>query len=110
LRQHRDVEEEDGLRLVSCRDDCCRLEVQHDGRWGSICTNGFSDLNAYVACRQLGYSGGRMRMNFGGGDTAPWLDNVHCTATSNRLQECAHNNWGSVNCGHTQDVGVCCTH
>ena len=33
-----------------------RLEFQQrDGSWGYICTNGFDDYAAKVACKQLGY-------------------------------------------------------
>jgi len=33
-----------------------RLEFQNfDGRWGTVCDNGFDDDEADVACRQLGY-------------------------------------------------------
>ena len=36
--------------------DSGRLEFQDDsGVWGTVCSNGFGDDAAYVACSQLGY-------------------------------------------------------
>ena len=33
-----------------------RVEVYHDGKWGSICSNGWGFNEAMVACHQLGYA------------------------------------------------------
>ena len=32
-----------------------RLEVLHDGMWGSVCSRQFGDEEARVVCRMLGY-------------------------------------------------------
>ena len=32
-----------------------RLEVLHDGMWGSVCSRHFGDKEAQVVCRMLGY-------------------------------------------------------
>jgi len=31
-----------------------RLEILHDGVWGTVCATGFSDVDAGVFCSQLG--------------------------------------------------------
>jgi len=97
--------------LVDCQGECCRLNVMWNNVYGSICDDGFTDQNAFVACRQLGFSGGRRRLGFGGGQGNIWLSGVSCTPTDSRIQDCQHRNWGqSPGCGHQNDVGVCCTH
>ena len=32
-----------------------RLDVCINGVWGSVCDDGWTDVNAIVVCRQLGY-------------------------------------------------------
>ena len=33
-----------------------RLEIYHDGQWGTVCDDSFGSLAANIACRQLGFS------------------------------------------------------
>ena len=43
------------LRLVDGKDQRSgRLEIYHDGIWGTICGYQFSNMAATVACKQLG--------------------------------------------------------
>lgn len=37
------------------------LEVQHEGKWGAICSDGWSEVDSYVACGNLGYPDVKVR-------------------------------------------------
>ena len=34
-----------------------RLEVHHDGQWGTVCKHYFNDHAARVVCSEMGYDG-----------------------------------------------------
>lgn len=44
------------LRLMDGSANEGRLEVYINGAWGTICHDGFSNRDAKVACRQLGFN------------------------------------------------------
>ncbi|KAL3852283.1 hypothetical protein ACJMK2_015946 [Sinanodonta woodiana] len=87
-----------------------RVEVYHDGEWGTICDDGWDDADASVVCRMLGYRYGRRVRDglFGPGRGRIWLDDVNCDNDSSHLAECRHSGWGKENCEHTEDAGVEC--
>jgi deleted-in-malignant-brain-tumors protein 1 len=108
-----------GTRLAACRQDsCCRIEFEHDGQWGSVCQDGWTDADTIVACRSAGCSpgggkaviggGGGRNMAFGGGTGMIWLDDVRCTGSEAWIGDCDHHPWGTHNCTHDEDVGICC--
>ena len=88
-----------------------RLEIFHDGEWGAVCDDFFSDRDAGVACEQLGYTGGRsLRGKWPApGDMSIWLDDVGCTGSESRLDACPHPGWGQHNCAAREAVGVRCS-
>jgi len=87
-----------------------RLQIYHDGVWGTVCDDDFTNAGANVVCRQLGYSGGygSSYEPYGQGVDPTWLDNVVCTGSETSLSACSSDGWGEENCGHSEDVGITC--
>ena len=46
------------IRLLDGNTTSGRVEINYDGTWGTICHDDFSDREATVLCRMLGYSKG----------------------------------------------------
>ena len=102
-----------------------RLEMYVDDQWGTICDDYWTDDEADIACRQLGYeqgtvkNGGRfLQSHFGAADEGVpiWLDNLICDGDESDLIDCPRA-WqiegtalGQHNCSleHLEDVGVRC--
>lgn len=88
-----------------------RLEIYHDGKWGTICDDFWDDKDASVACRHLGYGDNGIalhRAKFGAGSGPIWLDNVDCSGSEEHIEDCKSNDWGENNCEHNEDAGVSC--
>jgi len=89
-----------------------RLEVYHNGIWGTVCDDGFTDVAARVVCFSLGfgYVGQEMDIDiYGIGTGAIWLDDIHCEGKETHIGECSHRGWNVSDCEHHQDVAVLCT-
>ncbi|XP_078682382.1 scavenger receptor cysteine-rich domain-containing group B protein-like [Branchiostoma floridae x Branchiostoma belcheri] len=90
-----------------------RVEVFHDGQWGTVCDNSWGLSDAGVVCRQLGYPGAKAALGsaaFGRGSGPIWLDNVTCDGSEATIYDCGHNGWGTHDCEHGKDAGVVCEH
>ena len=89
-----------------------RVEVFHNGTWGTVCDD-YWDLNdTKVVCHQRGY--GRaikayISASFGPGDGTIWMDDINCTGSERSLTECPRNGWRIENCDHNEDAGVLCS-
>ncbi|XP_050784198.1 soluble scavenger receptor cysteine-rich domain-containing protein SSC5D-like [Gopherus flavomarginatus] len=101
------------LRLVGGTSSCSgRLEVFHQGRWGTVCDDMWALPGAAVVCRELGcgdpLSAPRGAF-FGEGSGPIWLDNVRCQGNESALSRCLAAPWGVHDCQHAEDAGVVCT-
>ncbi|XP_028650989.2 neurotrypsin isoform X1 [Erpetoichthys calabaricus] len=88
-----------------------RLEVFYDGNWGSVCDDGWSDLNSMVVCQQLGFRGKASTSPegiYGIGSGLILLDDVRCSGSERSLLDCSHSVLGQHDCSHSEDVGVQC--
>eukprot|EP00057_Strongylocentrotus_purpuratus_P011991 XP_011666465.1 PREDICTED: deleted in malignant brain tumors 1 protein-like [Strongylocentrotus purpuratus] len=101
-----------GVRLVGGSNDAeGRVEVLHEGSWGTICDDWWDLRDARVVCRMLGFDGtleakGSARFGQGSGDIL--LDDVGCDGTEDNLADCAHLGIRVHNCGHGEDAGTIC--
>uniref|UniRef100_A0A3Q3ADF9 Neurotrypsin n=1 Tax=Kryptolebias marmoratus TaxID=37003 RepID=A0A3Q3ADF9_KRYMA len=86
-----------------------RVEVFHNGDWGTVCDDHWTQQHAEVVCRQLGYRGHAEVVAdgaFGEGVGLILLDDVHCEGSETSLLDCRHGIWGRTDCSHSEDVGV----
>ncbi|KAM4751678.1 scavenger receptor cysteine-rich domain-containing protein DMBT1-like [Cyanocitta cristata] len=100
------------LRLVAGPHLCAgRVEVLHEGQWGTVCDDGWDMNDAQVVCRQLGCGPARAalsRSHFGVASGPIWLDEVTCAGSERHLFQCPARTWGQHNCNHGEDAGVVC--
>lgn len=88
-----------------------RVEVYHEGTWGTVCDDGFDITDANVICRQLGYSSANAShccAHFTHGVGAIHIDDLACSGLESRISECPNRGWGEHNCAHTEDASVTC--
>ena len=89
-----------------------RLEVYHNGTWGTVCDDGFTEEAAKVVCYSLGFGlfGHEVNISlYSIGKSHIWLDDIQCSGSERHISECSHRGWGVHNCGHNEDVAVSCT-
>jgi len=89
-----------------------RVEVYHNGEWGTVCDSGWDINDAQVVCSELGLDkaiAARRNAFYGQGSGDIWLDNLNCVGTERSIVNCSHRGWGIENCGHYDDAGVKCS-
>ena len=98
------------LRIASGTTKKGRIEIYYNSAWNTICDDGWDNVDATVACKQLGYKigyglQGEVVVN-GSGNIA--MDDVACTGSESQLQYCSFAGWNVQNCNHGEDAGVDC--
>lgn len=98
------------VRLVGGSHRCeGRLEVQYNGRWGTVCDDKWDMVDADVVCRQLGCGSSEwLNSRFGPGTGPILLDDVGCTGNETSISECPNLGWNVHNCSHYEDVSLTC--
>ena len=89
-----------------------RIELLHNGEWGTIC-NYYTDINVgHVVCRELGYPGADKITTYAafGEGKGHVLLAPKCIGNETTLLHCEHTGWGRYekHCDHSHDSGVIC--
>lgn len=87
-----------------------RVEIRHQGVWGTVCDDSWDIIDAGVVCRQIGFRKATAYYHSyrPAGSGHIWMDNVQCTGSESRLQDCPTQPFGNHNCGHSEDAAVTC--
>ena len=85
----------EGIRLVGANSTTeGRVEILHEGTWGTICDDAFDIDDAHVICRQLKLGKAleaRVRAKYGQGTGKIWIDDLRCLGTERNVRDCMMN-------------------
>ncbi|MBI5547813.1 MAG: chitobiase/beta-hexosaminidase C-terminal domain-containing protein, partial [Deltaproteobacteria bacterium] len=85
------------------------VEVYYSGSWRGVCDDSWSALDSDVACCQMvGTAAASWAIGQTGPSSSFWLDDVVCSTSATRIEQCGHNSWGSHNCGSTEWIRLSC--
>ena len=88
-----------------------RVEVYHNGTWGTVCGDGWDLQDATVVCHQLGYFNATAALgsaSFGAGSGPIFFNNLSCLGNESHITMCPNRSSADLNCTHSEDAGVIC--
>ncbi|XP_072494129.1 antigen WC1.1-like [Notamacropus eugenii] len=110
---HITCKDKDQLQLIGGETPCSgRVEIWHDGSWGTVCDDSWDLADANVVCQQLGCGSVLAVLewpSFSPGSGSIWLDDVQCRGKESSLWDCPASPWGKNDCKHKEDAGVMCS-
>uniref|UniRef100_A0A8C1YAU4 SRCR domain-containing protein n=1 Tax=Cyprinus carpio TaxID=7962 RepID=A0A8C1YAU4_CYPCA len=100
------------VRLVGGNSPCSgRVEVHHDGQWGTVCDDNWDETDAAVVCREVGCGAAVEALggaSFGQGLGPIWMK-IQCRGNESHIRRCPSSNSHKINCTHENDVGLICS-
>ncbi|KAK6180370.1 hypothetical protein SNE40_012539 [Patella caerulea] len=102
-----------GVRLASdglSGDHHGIIEVRRNGVWGRVCMQGWEDVDANLACKDIGFKGGVSYLHIVKNTKAILIRNVSCTEQDNSFSDCSYETTPDrEQCGFdANDGGVIC--
>lgn len=101
------------IRLQNGTSRCSgRVEILHEGNWGTVCDDKWGMQEVAVVCRQLNCGTpiqAKYKAYYGRGEGRVWLDDVECRGKEKALSDCPKRGYGDNNCDHDEDAGVVCS-
>ncbi|CAH3199108.1 unnamed protein product, partial [Porites evermanni] len=98
------------IRLITANDDIGggRIEVYHNGQWGTICDKSWSEQAAKVACRELGFKTAlypAKRAFFGEGSGPRSICNIQISVDNQNIVKVKESNFlGVIRKYHTLQI------
>ncbi|XP_070640158.1 Fc receptor-like protein 2 isoform X2 [Bos indicus] len=101
------------IRLMNGPHHCeGRVEVEKEGRWGTVCDDGWDMKDVAVVCRELGCGAakhtpaGMLYLPVAEEDQPVFIQVALCNGTEETLAECEQVE--TFDCGHDEDAGAVC--
>ncbi|PFX29780.1 Lysyl oxidase-like 2 [Stylophora pistillata] len=89
-----------------------RVEVFHDGKWGTVCADGWGIEEAMIVCRQLnlGFASDAItNQTFSQTDLEVIMSGVQCHVNDISIYNCEHDEWTNTTCSDKKkSAGVAC--
>ncbi|XP_078539601.1 CD5 antigen-like isoform X1 [Lissotriton helveticus] len=102
----------DQVRVVNGPSFCAgRVEVRHNGAWGTVCDDSWDQKDASVFCRQLGcgaVQSYQYNSSFGISPLPVLMSDVQCQGDESALWKCAQRGWDVNTCPTGRNAGVTC--
>ncbi|XP_074427291.1 scavenger receptor cysteine-rich type 1 protein M130-like [Larus michahellis] len=89
-----------------------RVEVKHQGQWGTVCDDSWDTNDAAVVCKQLRCGSAvkaHAEAHFGPGSGPIWMADVECHGTESALSDCTSIEDFRQYCDHSEDAGMTCS-
>ena len=87
---------------------CGRVDVLYNGAWGTVCDSSWTEDDAKVFCKQLGFTYGVTHPD-SSSTTSLWMFDVECDGSETTLTECQYGGVQKISECSSGLAGVCCS-